>query len=719
MSDLPLRDSSLTPVQRDRRRPLAAAALGALLIAGLVAPTTLDTGVAASPLRSEAVDVLEADAVDSEGARLEEELPQEATTTPEPDGLVTPLAETEASMLELGLSTLAAAPPVTPTDGLILVKTGGDRSTTATRRTINGLAGVALQLYTPLPSGLANMASPVDAPWASCLSDIDGDCYFVVPNAGQGQENYDRRFVVVQTGAPAGWFMNSELKVSTDGSARDQPYQFLTAKVRAQTTVTSGIDFMKDVNTDGEYRSLGTWQSSLNNPKFICRVGLRVALVLDLSGSVRNTLPELKTAATGFIAALEGTGSSVALYTFAANAPSAKDDTGRNYPSVPIDGNMAMIEKRINAYTAGGATNWDSGIYQVAKSSEQYDIALVVTDGMPTYYKMDAQNRVAGNGLDTKMVEVESAIFSANTLKGKVDPGVDGHTGTRMVVVGVGKAINSDPENLAAVSGQTAFDATADNAADADYFQVEWEQIEGALKDIAETAICSANVKVVKQIQRDGSAAIEIGGSGWDFGFGTSVGAVWNQAAAATPLQQTRSTNVEGVTEDFLLFDSSESSSVTVSLDEQMRQAQRDARWSLQSVSCEVNGVAVPPSASTPFGVELTVGVADRVICTFVNVQSESLGLKLVKRGWATDDGARVANPASMDPDVEEIVRGATRPLGSTVTWTYDVSNLGMTLISDIVLVDDRLTSVSCPRAELAPGETMRCVGTGPLFRTN
>src|SRR5690625_3875831 len=123
--------------------------------------------------------------------------------------------------------------------------------------------------------------------------------------------------------------------------------------------------------------STGTWQLSRANPTLplTCEGGLNVALVLDLSGSVAQAgaTQDLKNAAIGFTQALEGTGSSIALYTFATTAPRNNGNSGRNYALMPIDGNVQTITNRINNYVADGGTNWDRGIYQVAQSNNDYD----------------------------------------------------------------------------------------------------------------------------------------------------------------------------------------------------------------------------------------------------------------------------------------------------------------------------------------------------------
>ena len=66
----------------------------------------------------------------------------------------------------------------------------------------------------------------------------------------------------------------------------------------------------------------------------------------------------------------------------------------------------------IDGLTASGGTNWDRGIYQVAQSGNRFDIAIVITDGNPTFY-----GNQEGPGNYTRFREVENGIFSANAVK--------------------------------------------------------------------------------------------------------------------------------------------------------------------------------------------------------------------------------------------------------------------------------------------------------------
>ena len=105
-----------------------------------------------------------------------------------------------------------------PTPGagqaVISVKVGGDRTGIIG---VTPLAGVVLQLYN---GGTDGGTTPVTDSWATCTSDADGDCSFVVPNTNVGGANAGRRFWVRQVSAPAGWFANDDVRVGASPPPR-------------------------------------------------------------------------------------------------------------------------------------------------------------------------------------------------------------------------------------------------------------------------------------------------------------------------------------------------------------------------------------------------------------------------------------------------------------------------------------------------------------------
>ncbi|MBR7503253.1 hypothetical protein KCW65_24560, partial [Mycobacterium tuberculosis] len=88
-------------------------------------------------------------------------------------------------------------------------------------------------------------------------------------------------------------------------------YAFRTGtELRNGQTYRSGDQFMNTGRRNITTNSTGTWQNTRRNPalQVSCSAGLRVALVLDLSGSVSNSgaLGTLKDASKGMVDALKG-----------------------------------------------------------------------------------------------------------------------------------------------------------------------------------------------------------------------------------------------------------------------------------------------------------------------------------------------------------------------------------------------------------------------------
>lgn len=420
-------------------------------------------------------------------------------------------------------------PPATGTNAVITVQVGADRVGTSG---VTPLAGVTLQLY----NGTTAPTTAVTDAWATCVSDADGDCSFVVPNTQTGAagciggagENCDRRFWIVQEGVPSGFVANPTLRTGNgDGSgSQATPYRFRTGTtLRAGNTYTSTSDFMIGSGNSNRVASGGTWQQSRTNPEPVQQCGLDVALVLDLSGSVtQSQLVSLKAAADTFADSLVGTPSQMALFSFSTVSPAV--GATQNYPgltSVSTQAGADAFKARYASWTASGGTNWDRGLAAPAQALPTYDIAVVITDGDPTFYSQPAE----GPGNFNRLREVENGIFSANALKAE---------GTRVLAVGVGAGV-SDPAtalNLSAISGETAYDGT--NATTADYFQVSnYSVVADALSQLA-LGDCAGSLSVVKQVVgADGDVSNATpGGAGWTFNASTTSTGVELPTTSAT-----------------------------------------------------------------------------------------------------------------------------------------------------------------------------------------
>ena len=59
---------------------------------------------------------------------------------------------------------------------------------------------------------------------------------------------------------------------------------------------------------------------------------------------------------------------------------------------------------------------------------------------------------------------------------------------------------------------------------------------------------------------------------------------------------------------------------------------------------------------------------------------------------------------------------GPVLPTGSTVEWTYEVTNAGTEALTDINVTDDQGVAVSCPATTLGPGESMTCTASDTVI---
>ncbi|MGW9674887.1 hypothetical protein ACWGUN_17240 [Streptomyces koyangensis] len=399
---------------------------------------------------------------------------------------------------------VAEVPPPTATTSVVTVRTGGDRIADAE---VGPLAGVTLGLFVD-----EGATDPVDPDWGVCVSDADGDCSFTVPGTGPGGPNEGAVYTVRQIAAPAGWYTNPELRTGP-GSGSDSlspAYAFPTPELEGGQTYSSTSDFMYST----EYReppftaSTGIWQQSRVNPPLSAACGIDVALVLDLSASVGSALPQLKAAADQFTNTLAGTPSRISLFSFDRNSPSTGTENHPEPVSVSTQAGADAFKSLYADWGLGSGTNWDQGLYAVAKAPTRFDLTVVLTDGNPTRFSKPYQ----GDGSRTHFADVEGGIFAANAVKAE---------GTRVVAVGVGRGVEGiSGLNLRAISGTEAF--AGDNPQTADYYQTtDFTAAGAALQELALSS-CAGTISVIKQIVPESNTGEDVSGSqnagpGWEF----------------------------------------------------------------------------------------------------------------------------------------------------------------------------------------------------------
>ena len=185
------------------------------------------------------------------------------------------------------------------------------------------------------------------------------------------------------------------------------------------------------------------------NPPMPQRCGLRIAVVADLSTSLRyadtNGFEASKNAANAFIDSLQGTPAELGIYNFASSGPANQAGTthGQNPPYISMQSEQGVqrakdVVKNWSYNANNSATNWEAGLKQV--KDNDYDVVYFITDGMPT-----TSSTIKSKGIGGEFVQASAlndAIKAANELKAAgtrvvpimVDLTLGGNTGKDWVV---------------------------------------------------------------------------------------------------------------------------------------------------------------------------------------------------------------------------------------------------------------------------------------------
>ncbi|MDH6189870.1 hypothetical protein M2168_002902 [Streptomyces sp. CZ24] len=540
---------------------------------------------------------------------------------------------------------VAEVPAPTPTTSVVTVRTGGDRTADAV---VGPLAGVTLGLFTDEAA-----TDPVDPDWGVCVSDAEGDCSFTVPGTGPGGPHEGAVYTVRQITAPSGWYTNPELRTGPgSGSGSLSPaYAFPTPELEGGQTYSSTSDFMYST----EYRespftaSTGIWQQSRNNPPLNGACGIDVALVLDLSASVGSALPQLKAAADQFTDTLAGTPSRLSLFSFDRNSPSTGTENHPEPTSVSTQAGAEAFKSLYADWELGSGTNWDQGLYAVAKAPTRYDLTVVLTDGNPTRFSKP----IEGDGSRTHFADTEGGIFAANAVKAE---------GTRVVAVGVGRGVEGvSGLNLRAISGPEPF--TGDNPETADYYQTTDFSAAGAALNQLALSHCAGTLSVIKQIVPESNTGEDVSGS-------RNAGPGWEFTASSTEplggLPDTRTTDDDGtggVTFEPEFPPTTGEAPVTVAETQQPAHT-LVTQGGANAVCVNLDdGTPVPVTNSGPTGFTVDLARQGGVSCTVYNRpdQDELVDLTVDKR-W-TIDGTSYAE--GDQPDGYEATLTLTGPDGA------------------------------------------------------
>jgi hypothetical protein len=366
--------------------------------------------------------------------------------------IASPTAGSTAVAGSTAAASAARPKPASGGDPTITIRVGGVRTAEngpPGPPIATGLAGVTFRV-TPASTGFAD----------TCVSTAAGACAL--------QVSANRTYTVTQAGTPAGWFDSPALATGSGAAVVSRVYNSLRVAVRnANLTIPVPAP---NSDTAPTARS-GTWALSKDDPPLPAVCGLRIALLIDLSGSVSPNLATYKAAARAFVESLAGTPSTIAIFTYGTNAPARGANNATLPPvSVAAPAGVARLVSKINGLTvpASSGTNWDAGLWQIAADNSRYHFqsTFIITDGDPTFYGPTGNG---GRGNTTRFAEVENGVFSANALKAQ---------GTSVISVGIGTAHAGLPstDNIRAISGPVA---------DTDYYNTDFQRLSHLLAQLA------------------------------------------------------------------------------------------------------------------------------------------------------------------------------------------------------------------------------------------
>ena len=421
-------------------------------------------------------------------------------------GGLSPLVLLALLALMVGLALPATGFGVTAT---VKVFAGGDRTTS------NTATGYA----TDLKDVVFQWAPSGTTAWSDlCTTLADGTCT-VTKDFGSGVSKIRVRV----KSAPAGFNTVDQISFS-GGSAQagfdvnywgtradlsEDPTASNLASTPAEVSLkTSGTNEVRATSYRGGWNN-NTVQPSTDrfvlrrdNPQWPNQCGVRIRLVLDVSGSTNNpdgTKANFINAAKAFIEAMKNTPTTLEMQKFSYSS----SDLGSFDISTTAGVTNAKAAVDSAYANPSGGTNWDGALWDARTS--QAEVVVFLTDGNPTVSRdyPSGSGYIGGSGSTVTQADVTNAIASANLVKKGVAPTGGSAVSKRIVVVGAGPNISAT--NLKVLSGPTLND---------DYFMAtDLSKLTEELQKVA-SRFCGATVNVKKFV--DGSAVTSA--DPWTFG---------------------------------------------------------------------------------------------------------------------------------------------------------------------------------------------------------
>ncbi len=460
------------------------------------------------------------------------------------------------------------------------------------------------------------------------------------------------------------------------------------------------------------------------NPALPDKCGLDIAFVFDLSTSIgEDGLAQTKEAGTAVVKALNSTPTQIGIYNFGTHAPAraAEDaEIGRQDPGSQ-DALVGVIDKlKLPDGQSTVGTNWDRGIAQIPQD-KTYDVVYFITDGLPTVFGEAKSSRGerglynrplynhANNGKANKdfaaaQADVQRAVQSANRLK---------ESGTRIVPLAVGDAVNNDPvakPYLSYISGEHDWIPVAD-----------YDALARTLVQQA-TENCRGEVNLTKQLVDEEGNPVEGDVSGYRFTANAASGGIGLLRDGLNPAESVSATTTSEGRSRFPYVTSTDETQGSFAITEDGDSLQNvectedgggkvDAEINGQTfkvpaatglvVNCVVsNKVEVPPTEpSEPTTVTTTVEVPTTVTVTETVTATEPVPTTETATVTETVPTTETATVTETVPTTETVTATETSSATATETETVEVPTTVTT--TETVSVSETLTTTeSVPTTE-------------------
>jgi hypothetical protein len=651
--------------------------------------------------------------------------------------MASPTVGSTATVGSIVAASAASPKPASGGDPTITIRVGGVRTGEngpPGPPIATGLAGVTFRV-TPASMGFAD----------TCVSTAAGACTLPV--------SANRTYTVTQVGTPASWFDSPALATGSGTAIVSRTYSSLSVAVgNANVTIPAPSP---NSDTSPTARS-GTWALSKDDPPLPAACGLRIALLIDLSGSVSPNLATYKAAARAFVESLAGTPSTIAIYTFGTTAPAPGANDATLPPvSVAAQAGVNRLVSKINGLTvpASSGTNWDAGFWQIVRDNpvQHFQSTFIITDGDPTFYGPTGNG---GRGNTTRFAEVENGIFSANALKAQ---------GTSVISVGIGTRTSGlrSVDNIRAVSGP---------AENTDFFNTDFDRLSYLLAqlalhncaglDVAKTAAPTTYDHVGQKITYSYTVTNpkfftlhDVHATDDHIGHNIAC----TPSALATGDTATCTAEYT-ITQDDLnaghVTNAARATGLTPNSDTVISRPADATVTARQRPAIHLVKSASPPTYAAPgeiidytyavtntgnvtlHRIVLTDNRLGPVTCAFTTLgPGQSMTCSAAHVTTQADvDAGRIANAADVTghpptgPPVTDTAHATVNAIhrpgialvktafpteyakpGETVSYAYTVTNTGNVTLHAIALADSRLGAVTCPDPTLAPGQLMTC----------